>query len=431
MRSGSLRYVLLCGLASLAAPVQAEDNWPNWRGPLGTGVAADGDYPVEFSADKGVAWKTKLPGLGSSTPAVWGDSIFITCEIDEQDAVVCYDMEGQEKWREAFGAGRPGKHRNGSGANPSPVTDGEHLVTYYKSGCVACLDVNGKKLWQINLQDKYGKDTLWWDLGTSPVIAGENVVIAVMQAGDGYLVALDLGTGDVAWKQSRKYEIPESMEESDQAYTTPQVVELDGRTVLITFGADHLTMHDAATGEPLYDRDGFNPEKKGFQRVIASMTVENGLAIVPWGRAEFLSGIDLASGPTSEPLWTKQGLGCDVPTPAVRDGKAYVLADDGRVACLDMKTGKEHWADRLPKSKDKFYASPLLAGSRLYCVNEGGGLFVVDIADSFKLLHKKAIDMGESVIATPIAVRGKLIIRGTDHLFQIEGDAVKTASAGG
>ena len=93
--------------------------------------------------------------------------------------------------------------------------------SYFKSGTLACLDFDGNELWQMNLQDKYGKDTLWWDLGTSPVLAGDRVVIAVMQAGDSYLVALDLATGEEAWKQKRQYERPE---ESDQRYTTPQLV---------------------------------------------------------------------------------------------------------------------------------------------------------------------------------------------------------------
>ena len=78
----------------------AAENWPQWRGPLGTGVAADGDYPVKFSADEGVAWKVELPGAGTSTPAVWGEQIFVTCGIDGQDGVVCYDMDGKELWRQ-------------------------------------------------------------------------------------------------------------------------------------------------------------------------------------------------------------------------------------------------------------------------------------------------------------------------------------------
>ena len=140
-----------------------------WRRP--------GDYPVKFSSTEGVAWKAKLPGVGTSTPAVWGDRIFVTCGIkgdggEVRDGVMCFDMNGKELWRHEFGPERKGKNQHASGSNPSPVTDGENLVVYYKTGTLACLDLAGKEKWKINLQDKYGKDTLWWDLGTSPVLAG-------------------------------------------------------------------------------------------------------------------------------------------------------------------------------------------------------------------------------------------------------------------
>ena len=137
----------------------AADNWPQWRGPKGTGVAAEGDYPVKFSTDEGVAWKVDVPGRGISTPTVWGDAIFVTCGIDGQDGVSA-TTERPKRWRKTLGPERAGKHRNGSGSNPSPVTDGKHVVAYFKSGRVACLDLAGNEIWQVNLQEKYGKDTL-------------------------------------------------------------------------------------------------------------------------------------------------------------------------------------------------------------------------------------------------------------------------------
>src|SRR6478672_2783226 len=118
----------------------AAENWPQWRGPMGTGVGAAGEYPAKFSSDEGLAWKAKLPGNGTSTPAVWDDRIFVTCGIDGRDGVVCYDMNGKELWRHQFGRERPGKNPHATGSNPSPVTDGNHLVVYFKSGTLACLE---------------------------------------------------------------------------------------------------------------------------------------------------------------------------------------------------------------------------------------------------------------------------------------------------
>jgi len=382
-------------------------------------VAAPGDYPTEFSAEEHVRWKVELPGRGSSTPAVWGEKIFVTSPIDEEDGVVCYNFDGGEIWRERLGPQSAGKHRNGSGSNPSPATDGTHVVVYYKSGTVACLGLAGEMMWQVNIQELYGQDTLWWDLGTSPVLTGGLAVIAVMQAGDSYLVALDLDRGKVAWKQPRQFACEE---ESDQSYATPHVVKIDGRCVLVTWGADHLTGHDAVTGEPLWQCGGFNPENQALWRVIASPAVDDQVAVVSYGRGKFLAGIDLrqAAGDitASHRLWVKPGLGSDVPTPLIQGQNVLLLTDSGEVHCLDKITGDEVWTETLPRGRGSYYASPVMAGDALYCAREDGVIMVGKVTErGLQIVAEN--DMSEATIATPIPIRGKLLVRGEQHLFLI------------
>ena len=415
MKSGiALLVVILMQL-----PLAAAENWPQWRGPEANGIAATGEYPIAFSATENVAWQVALPGRGSSTPAVWGEQVFVTCPIEGNDGVVCFDMQGQEQWRRSLGPERTGKHPNGTGSNPSPVTDGSHLVVYYKSGTLACLNLAGKVLWQKNLQEMYGKDTLWWDLGTSPVIADGKVVVAVMQGGDSYLAAFDLESGDVVWKQARQFDC---QPESDQAYTTPVVRNVDGRDVIVTWGADHLTGHDLATGEPLWHCGGFNPQNEGMWRVIASPAVDNDLAIVPSGRGEFLAAVKLSSAQgditASHRLWERAKLGADVPTPILDGGRVLLLTDRGKIYALDKQTGDEIWQDSLPKARANYFASPILAGDLLYCAREDGVVMVVRLAaDGMQLLAENSLD--ESLIATPIPLRDKLLLRGETHLFLI------------
>lgn len=410
--------VLVVG--STAYSVRAADNWPQWRGPRADGVAADGDYPSEFSSAVGVAWKVALPGAGSSTPAVWGDSIFVTCGIGGQDGVVCYGLDGSERWRRQLGPERPGRHRNGSGSNPSPVTDGKRVIVYFKSGTLACFDFSGRELWRTNLQERYGADTLWWDLGTSPVLAGDRVIVAVLQADESYVVALDSATGKELWKVPRNFDRPQ---ESDQAYTTPEVANIDGKNQLVVWGADHLTGYDVATGNMLWQCGGFNPDDKPMWRVIASPAIAGEVAVVPFGRGDFLAGIRLGGeGDITETgrLWEKQGrgLGADVPAPAVSNGRAYVLGDSGRVSCLETKTGEEIWTADLPRSRSKFFASPVLAGDKMYAAREDGMVFVGRVQDNgFELLAEN--DMGEMIIAVPVPIRGGLLVRGREHLFRI------------
>ncbi|MFO0789459.1 MAG: PQQ-binding-like beta-propeller repeat protein [Pirellulales bacterium] len=396
------------------------DNWPQWRGPQGNGVAAAGAYPIKFASDENVAWKAAMPGRGSSTPAVWGKRIFVTCGIDGQDGLLCFDTNGKELWRKLLGPEREAKHRNATGANPSPVTDGKLVVVYFKSGTLACFDFDGNEKWNTNLQERFGKDTLWWDLGTSPVLSGGRVIVAVVQAGESYLAAFELGDGKLAWRTPRQYECPP---ECDQTYSTPQVAKLGGRDVIVTWGADHLTGHDAATGKLLWECGGFNPDKATHWRTIASPTVGDGMAIVPYGRGSYLVGVRMeGEGDITEKarLWAKDGKGqaADVPSPVVADGKAYVLNDAGQINCFDLQTGEEQWKAELPKNRNRYYSSPVLAGDKLYCVREDGVAFVGQVSDTgFKQLAEN--DMGERILATPVLVDGGLLLRGEDHLFRI------------
>ncbi|HEX4412558.1 MAG TPA: PQQ-binding-like beta-propeller repeat protein [Lacipirellulaceae bacterium] len=403
--------------------LSASENWPQWRGPQGNGVAAAGDYPVKFSPTEGVEWKVDLPGRGTSTPAVWDDRIFVTSPIDGEDGVLCYDMQGKELWRKKLGKERPGKHGNATGSNPSPATDGKNVVVYFKSGTLACFSLDGLEKWKINLQDKYGKDTLWWDLGTSPLIYGDHVIVAVIQAEDAYLVSFDINSGKEVWKTARQYDCPV---ECDQSYSTPQIVKSDGKDVIVTWGADHLTGHDATDGKLLWECGGFNPKDEGNWRTIASPSVSNGVAIVPHGRGGLLTAVKVGGSgdiTKSAPLWSKEGktTSADIPTPITTDGKAYVLSDAGHITCFDLQTGKEHWSADLPKNRAKFYSSPILAGNKLFCVRQDGTAFVGEVSDEgYKLLA--ANDMGERMFATPVAIRGKLLLRGDEHLYLIGAD---------
>ena len=411
-------FTLASLITALSFPAFA-DNWPQWRGPDGISIAKPGSYPTEFSPSKNLFWKVKLPGKGSSTPTVWENQIFVTSGNDGQDGIQSYDWSGKLLWEKTLGKERPGKHKNGSGSNPSPITDGKNVYVYYKSGTVASLTVDGKLNWATNLQQKFGEDTLWWDLGTSPVFAGGNIVIAVMQEGDSYIVALEPESGDVAWKVDRTFKV---QKETGQSYTTPYVTEIDGKETMVIWGADRLTGHDPANGKTIWTCGGFNPEDKPMWRVIASPAFTEGIAVVPYGRTKYAAGVKMGGSgdiTNSARLWERNDLGADCPTPVGRDGKVYLLSDRGQINCLDARTGKDLWEDAIPRASAKYYSSPILAGDLLYCGREDGVIAVVQVSDSgMKVLAQN--DMGERIAAAPVPVNDKLLIRGVEHLFCFE-----------
>lgn len=419
-------FVLLVAALAPQAPARSE-NWPNWRGPALDGVAAGTGYATTWSPEAHVAWKVTLPGLGASTPAVWGDSIVLTCAIDGKDAAICFDRAGKEIWRRILGPEKPGKHAKATGCNPSPVTDGKHVWVYFKSGELAALDLaTGAVAWQENLQERFGEDTLWWDLGTSPMLTKDAVVVAVMQTGPSYLAAFGRTDGKLLWKHDRNLDAPE---EAAQSYSTPLVVKGEEKfgepaEVIFVLGADHVTAHDAADGRELWRVGGLNPAGEKYFRSIASPVVADDLVIAPYARGSTLTAVKRGGKgdvTKSHVVWARKDLGADVPTPAFQAGKLVVCTDQGKVACLDAPTGKTRWEGELPKNRHAYSASPVLVDGKILVTREDGQSAVLagpeGAAGRFEVVGEGSV--GEMTVATPVCVDGGILLRTHDSLWCI------------
>ncbi|MCA9151053.1 MAG: PQQ-binding-like beta-propeller repeat protein [Planctomycetales bacterium] len=414
------RFCLFCCLAgwflvTLNALNAQGDNWPTWRGPTDNGFAADARYPIEFDKQHHQLWSAAMPAHAGSTPVVWGDRIFVTAvfpgpsdEVPGTNFARCLDMNGKELWTTKLGKERPGKHKKASGSNSSPVTDGKHVFVYFKSGEFACLDFDGQVVWQTNLQERFGEDTLWWDLGTSPVLTRDHVVVAVVQSGPSYLVAFDKATGEIGWKVDRMLDAPE---EANQTYSTPVVIDRGAEQILVMLGADHVTAHRASNGQELWRHGGMNPEQNGYFRSIASAVYSDGIVVVPYARGKTLTALDM----NGKVVWETDELGSDVPTPAARDGKVYLLTDRGQFICLDIKTGKQVWQTESPKSRQVFSASPIVTSQSAYLAREDGTVYVVDMQGEQHEI-KATNELDEFTIATPVLVDGKVLVRTSEAL---------------
>ena len=389
-------------------------NWPAWRGVDASGAVESGDYPAELNQNKNLLWKSPLPEKGCSTPIVWENSIFLTSPADGEDAVLGFSMNGEQVWQTNIGPERKGKHLNGSGSNPSVVTDGANLYALFKSGNLACLNMAGEILWKKDLSS-YGKDTLYWDFGTSPMLTSEHLVVTLMRKGNSWLLAFDPKSGEVVWKKERNYQTPP---ECDHSYATPTLIKHKGKEAILVWGAERLSAHSAKDGEMLWVSTGFNPKQKKNWVVVGSQIVAGNIAIVPYGRGTHLKGIRMGGkGDVTETnlLWSRTDTGCFVPTPAVAHGKIFVLRDRGEIHCIDPKTGKSHWEDAFTRASSSYYASPTVAGNYLYAPREDGVILIADIAKGFKFLGE--FDMGERVIASPVPINGKILIRGEKSLM--------------
>ena len=409
-----LLQIVALGCAASALGGEMTD-WPHWRGPHDDGCAPAGSYPTIWNATSNILWKSPLPGRGCSTPIVWKQRIYVTAPSEGKDTLLSLDGDGKILWQTNFGAEKPGKHRNGSGCNPSPVTAGDGVFVYFKSGTLAAVEFDGRIRWQTNLQDRWGKVILYWDIGNSPALTEKDVVIAVMHGGDSYLVAFDQHTGAVHWKVARNYKTPL---EGDHSYTTPLVIRHNGAEALLVLGGECLTAHDAADGHVLWTCGDFNPEAKKNWPPVASPVFAGDLAIVPYGRGAFLHGIKLGGAgdvTATHRLWKRDIAPSFCPTPAVAQGRAYSLGDRGEITCVATATGKTEWSGKLPEDKNHYYSSPLLADGKLYCVREDGLVSVVRANGKFAVLAE--IPLGERMIASPVPTANRLLLRGEKNLL--------------
>ena len=389
-------------------------NWPAWRGEDASGSTTHGNYPSELNQEKNLLWKAPLPDKGCSTPVVWENSVLLTSPINGEDSVLSFSMGGEKNWQTKIGPERKGRHLNGSGSNPSVVTDGKNLYALFKSGNLACLNFDGKIIWKNDLSS-YGKDTLYWDFGTSPILTSKHLIVALMRKGNSWLLAFDPKTGQVAWEKERNYKTPP---ECDHSYATPTLIEHEGKEAILVWGAERLSAHSAKDGEMHWVSTGFNPKQKKNWVVVGSQVVVGDIAIEPYGRGTHMKGVRMGgTGDITESnlLWTRTDTGCFVPSPAVAHGKIYVLRDRGEVHCIDPKTGKSHWEDAFPRASSSYYGSPTVAGNKLYAPREDGVILIADISKGFKFLGE--FDMGERVIASPVPVNDKILIRGEKNLL--------------
>jgi outer membrane protein assembly factor BamB len=436
-QSNTCRSILFI-LTAFLLPVDESNadsaGWPQWRGADQSGVADSGmRYPIEWSGTQSIKWKVDVPGQAGSTPVVDQGTVFVTAGFEGKNTLIAFDLEtGKQRWQKSLGEDKGNKHRKGGGSNPSPVIahtrQGKSvIIVYYRSGDLAGFDHDGNELWQWNLQKKFTEDTLWWDLGSSPALIDGDVVIAVVQSGPSYLIKINPENGEVIWNQSRDVPAPE---EAAQTYSTPLAMNVQGRSVIAMLGADHLTIHDSQTGKMLGSLGGFNPTGDKYFRSIASPVAQGSMLVFPYSRGDTLTGIDIGKlldgKKETSILWSRDDFGTDVPSPAVDDDIAYVVSDSktqkGTVAAIELTSGKTVWSLNLPKTRDSYSSSPLVAGNHLYVVREDATTFVIGPLDS-----KKPSIMSENVlpdaeiytVASPVPIDGSLLIRTRHQLYRL------------
>jgi outer membrane protein assembly factor BamB len=397
----------------LAAAAAAED-WPEFRGPTGQGLSTAANVPVRWNATENVAWKQPIPGTGWSSPVLVDGRIYLTAAVEEAGTVslraLCVNAaDGRINWDVETIHPTAGEakamHEKNSLASPTPIVDGDRVYVHYGHMGTAALDPAGNVLWrQTNV--KY--DPVHGN-GGSPALVGDLLAFSCDGAQDPFLVALDRRTGQPRWRQPR-----EAGRAQPFSFSTPLVIEVDGTKQLISPTSGYVAAHDPATGREIWRAhygDGFSVIPRpvfahGLLYVCSGYTRASVLAIDPAGA--------LGDVTATHVRWQNNRNVPFTPSLLVVGDELYFVSDNGVATCLDARTGRQRWTERLGGA---FSASPTYADGHVYFLNEDGVTTVVKAGPTYELVATN--DLGERALASPAPDDGTLYVRTQSHLWRI------------
>jgi len=435
----SVRRCALLGVLLCTAGVCAAD-WPQWRGPHGTGVSPEKNLPVRWSATDNVAWKAPIAGLGVSTPIVVGARAFVTSQIGSgarrqgprlvqgadaaaageralstraaDDSRVSFVVEafdtksGKRLWeyRMAAEGDLTSVHDKHNLASPSPASDGTRVFAWFGNGQIVALDMNGKPVWQRHLGKEIAPFEINWGHGSSPAVFNDLVILLCDHTPASYLLALDAKTGKERWKVDRG--------KGRASYSTPFVVQAATGPELIVNSTERIDAYDPRTGAFLWhtaDTSRFAvPMPTAHDGMLyASRGYRSGpyMAIRPGGRGDVRATHVVWNVATGAPY---------IASLVYAEGLLYMANDVGIVTAVDAATGERVWQERLG---GVYSASPVAADGKVYLVSETGETIVLRAGRKAEVLARN--DIGERTLASPAISQGRLFIRTDDHLFCI------------
>ena len=386
----------------------ATEDWPEFRGPGGQGHSAERGLPLQWGEGKNVSWKTRLPGLGWSSPVVAGGKVWLTAAIEQRSVslrVLAFEVAtGREVVNvEAFNIPSHRREINpkNSWASPTPVIDGDRIYVHFGADGTAALTSTGEIVWKarFDYQSQHGA-------GGSPIVYGDLLIFSCDGSDVAFVIALDKNTGKVKWKTNRGFP-------ADQAYTTPLIIRAAGRDQLISVGAFRARAYDPLTGKEIwrvrYD-DGFSNVPRpvfahGLVYIATGFQQPSLLAVRPDGSGDVTK---------THVAWALKRGAPLTPSPIVVGDELYVVTDGGIATCLDARSGTIIWQQRLGGT---YSASPVFADGRIYFLAEQGVTTVIAPGREFRRLAANTLDGG--LLASMAVSGGALFLRTDSHLYRL------------
>jgi outer membrane protein assembly factor BamB len=454
-----MRWNLYLAAALIAAVVYFQTNatgavtprpgidWPQFRGIRASGVDDKHPAPLTWNVEKkqSVVWKTPIPGLGHSSPVVWGDAIYLTTAISgRKDSnirvglygdinpvaddtahewrVYCLDKKtGAIRWQQSAAKGVPKvkRHEKATHANSTLATDGERLIAFFGSEGLYAFDMAGKLLWKKDLgvldAGFFMVPEAQWETGSSPILYDNVAVVQADVQKGSFLAAFDAATGRELWRTTRD-DVP--------TWSTPTVHVVDGRAQLIVNGMRHIGAYDFKTGAVIWTLKGLGDIPVPTPIVddgFVYVTNAHGPGAPVFAIRESAAGdISLADGATTSSgvVWSYPRGGGYMATPLAYRGLLYIVNYNGALMVYDAKSGERKYQQRLADGSTAFTASPVAADGKVYFASEDGHIFVVKAGPTYELLSTN--EMAESTLATPALSEGMMVWRTQRHVIGIK-----------
>jgi len=418
MASGAGGRSLFFALGILLTAAAQGQEWTRFRGPNGQGIGRAKTIPVKWT-EQDYNWRVKLPAGGHSSPVVWGDNVFVTCENPESAGGILVALaasDGHILWQKKYVLTAYRFHRDNSYAVATPVVDADRVYVLWRTSAeaiLAALDHSGRELWQRTFSGVYSQ----FGPGASPMLFNDLVVFTHEhwendRQYESAWIALDRQTGQTRWTTKRS--------NSQVSYSTPCVYspERGEPQLIFTSQAHGVTGVDPKTGKVIWELPSVLPA-----RVVSSPVVAGGLLIGTCGKGS--AGIQLTavrpgskgSAEKSAVAYTCTGKSAPyVPTSLAKDGLLFAFHDQGDVSCLRAETGQVLWCQ---KPGGKFYGSPVWVNDLLYCINREGNVVVIKASPTYELLAVNSL--GEKSQATAAVAGGKMYLRTYSHVISIGG----------
>lgn len=422
-----LSWGLACGLFGdvLPAPLSFQrllaGDWPQWRGPLGTGISSETAAPLSWSATKNVKWKVALPEEGNSSPIVIDGKVLVTCpsEHGKQRLLLCLDRtNGKELWRKTIQYDEPeATHATNPQASSSPVTDGERIIVWFGSAGLFCYDLAGQDVWQKDL----GKFDHIWGYGTSPVIVGDLVILNAGPGTASFVVALNKRTGEEVWRHEYPGMRASKPEEFRGSWSTPVVVGEGAQALLLLSLPNTLRAVTADKGQEVWTCRGLGDlvytSPLVVDDTVVTMSGYHGpaLACRLGGQGDVTSSHRLWLHDQKNPQRIGSG--------AVVGQHVYILNDNGVAWCLNAKTGEKTWEQRVGDGSS--WGSMCAVDGRLYVQNMKGNVIVL-AADPTTCQVLSQNELNEGSRSSPAFSNGEIFLRTFKNLYCIADASAKT-----